>query len=77
MEKGQPFLFDKEKGKKSDIHLSISHSGDFAVSTRRCFNYLISIKKNVLKEKKINFCYLTVQGLYPAFARVLVAFPIE
>lgn len=33
MEKGQPFLFDKEKGKRSNIHLSISHSGDFAVST--------------------------------------------
>ncbi|MCG3216154.1 MAG: SDR family NAD(P)-dependent oxidoreductase, partial [Candidatus Heimdallarchaeota archaeon] len=33
LSKGQPYIFDKRKGKKSKLHLSISHSGDFAIST--------------------------------------------
>ncbi len=33
MSKGQPYIFDKKEGKRSDLHLSISHAGDFAIST--------------------------------------------
>ena len=33
MTKGQPYVFDKKEGKRIDLNLSISHAGDFAIST--------------------------------------------